>query len=100
LPRSRADSPQLVRDLLRLFDQRVAETVVTDTSCGPGYFAENRRGQTVFYTLPSLSIGAVPVAVDAFESHREISAAAAEAKKNAKKSAGSSLFVERRQSPG
>ena len=47
--------------------------------------------------LPALSIGAVPVGVDVFESHREISAAAADAKKNAKRSAGSCLFVERRQ---
>ena len=86
-------------DALHLFDQRVAEAIISETTCGPGYFAENRRGQTVFYALPSLSIGAVPVAVDAFESHREISAAAAEAKKNAKKSAGSSLFIERRQAP-
>ena len=88
-------------EALHLFDQRVAEAVdndqLTDHSDGRGYYAENRRGQMVFYSLPALSIGAVPVCVDVFESHREISAAAAEAKKNAKKSAGSSLFIERRQ---
>jgi EAL domain-containing protein (putative c-di-GMP-specific phosphodiesterase class I)/GGDEF domain-containing protein len=91
------------REALRLFDQRMADIVGTDLPPellhGNGYLAENRRGQIVYYDLPSLSIGAVHVAPDSYESHREISAAAAEAKKNAKKSAGSSLFVERRQSP-
>ena len=85
------------RRALEIFDQRVAESV--DSALldeRGGYSAENRRGQMVFYALPALSIGAVPVGIDAFESHREISAAAAEAKKNAKRLAGSSLFIERR----
>jgi diguanylate cyclase (GGDEF)-like protein len=89
------------QEALRLFDQRITEVIdpaqLTDQFKVNGYFAENRRGHMVFYALPSLSIGAVAVAHEQFESHREISAAAAEAKKNAKKSAGSSLFVERRQ---
>ena len=88
---------------LRSFDLRIAEAVdkeqLAELPKGCGYFAENRRGEMVFYGLPSLSIGAVHVGADAFESHREISAAAAEAKKNAKKTSGSSLFVERRQVP-
>ncbi len=86
---------------LRLFDLRVSEAVenekLSDLPNGRGYFAENRRGKMVSYSLPALSIGALPVSADAFESHREISAAAAEAKKNAKKQTGSSLFIERRQ---
>lgn len=83
---------------LQLFDQRIAEAVDSELlDDRGGYSAENRRGQMVFYALPALSIGAVPVGVDVFESHREISAAAAEAKKNAKRLAGSSLFIERRQ---
>ncbi|MBS1227644.1 MAG: diguanylate cyclase protein [Proteobacteria bacterium] len=88
------------RKALQIFDQRIAESVdggLLDER--GGYSAENRRGQMVFYALPALSIGAVPVGIDVFESHREISAAAAEAKKNAKRLAGSSLFVERRLSP-
>ncbi len=88
-------------EALRLFDLRVTEAVdndqLTEHPNGSGYFAENRRGQMVCYPLPTLSIGAVHVGVDVFESHREISAAAAEAKKNAKKTVGSSLFIERRQ---
>lgn len=91
------------RDALRLFDLRLYEAVdashLAEQNEVRGYFAENRRGNMVFYSIPTLSIGAVPVAAESFESHREISAAAADAKKNAKKFAGSSLFIERRQPP-
>ena len=94
-----ADWEQRCLEALRLFDQRIVDYVGPDLMKNKGYFAENRRGQTVFYPLPTVSIGAIHVGIDVFESHREISAAAAEAKKNAKKSIGSSLFVERRQTP-
>ena len=95
------DWEERCQEALRRFDQRMLELIdpsqLTEQFNVRGYFAENRRGHMVFYSLPSLSIGAVPVSPELFESHREISAAAAEAKKNAKKSAGSSLFIERRQ---
>ncbi len=91
------DWEQRCLEIIRLFCQRIAETSCTELTKDNGYYSENRRGQMVFNTLPTLSVGAVPVGVDVFESHREISAAAAEAKKNAKKSTGSYLFVERRQ---
>ena len=94
-----ADWEQRCLEALRLFDQRIVDYVGPELMKNKGYFAENRRGQTVFYPLPTVSIGAIHVGIDVFESHREISAAAAEAKKNAKKSIGSSLFVERRQTP-
>ncbi len=64
-----------------------------------GYWAESRRGEPVFFALPTLSIGAFVVNPQAFDSHREIAARLAELKKVAKRSAGNILFVERRQ-PG
>ncbi len=64
-----------------------------------GVTTQDRRGERVFAPLTSLSIGAVPVLPGAYGSHHEISEAAAVAKKNAKKTAGSSLFVERRKQP-
>ncbi|MEI7430860.1 MAG: GGDEF domain-containing protein [Betaproteobacteria bacterium] len=97
------DWEQRCKKALYLFDQRISEMIdpeqLTDQFNVSGYFAENRRGHMVFYSLPALSIGAVSVSPEMFESHREISAAAADAKKNAKKSSGSSLFVERRHPP-
>lgn len=67
------------------------------------YLAENRRGEIVRHALPSLSIGAVRVSGGDFESHRELAAVAADAKKQAKKlgkregHSRGALFVERRQ---
>lgn len=64
-----------------------------------GFTTQDRLGEKVFVPLISLSIGAVPVLPETYGSHHEISEAAAIAKKNAKKTEGSSLFVERRKQP-
>ncbi|SDH90064.1 GGDEF domain-containing protein [Propionivibrio dicarboxylicus] len=92
------------RQALTRFDQQLAAQVEADSLTlvdgWRGYYAENRRGEHVFYPLPSVSIGAVPVLAERFESHHELSAAASEAKKHAKKTAGSSLFIERRHPAG
>jgi diguanylate cyclase (GGDEF) domain len=64
-----------------------------------GYIAEDRRGQKIFHPLASLAIGAVRIDPAAFHSHRDVAAAAAEAKKQAKRTPGNSLFVERRTYP-
>lgn len=83
---------------LQTFDQQILQSMNADALSTNGYSAENRRGEMVFHALPSLSIGAVLVGHSKqIESHREISAAAAEAKRNAKKTSGSSLFIERRK---
>lgn len=65
-----------------------------------GILTEDRRGQHVLHPLPSLSIGIVPVEPGSFHSHHEISTAAAEAKKQAKKLPGGTLFIERRRPDG
>ena len=64
-----------------------------------GYESEDRLGRMVFHPLLSMSIGAVRVPAGAFASHHEISAAAAQSKKQAKAHPGCSLFVERRRIP-
>jgi EAL domain-containing protein (putative c-di-GMP-specific phosphodiesterase class I)/GGDEF domain-containing protein/CBS domain-containing protein len=61
-----------------------------------GYQSEDRKRRLVFHPLVGLSIGAVQAPPGAFLSHHEIAAAAALAKKEAKRSEGSCLFVERR----
>jgi EAL domain-containing protein (putative c-di-GMP-specific phosphodiesterase class I)/GGDEF domain-containing protein/predicted transcriptional regulator len=61
-----------------------------------GYWAENRQGERVFMPLVSLSLGAVHVESGHFSAYHQVAAAAAVAKKEAKKIAGNSLFVERR----
>ena len=62
-----------------------------------GYEAEDRQGQRRHYDLPSLSLGAVPVEPGVWQSRHQIAQAASEAKAQAKKHAGSCLYVERRQ---
>ena len=70
-----------------------------------GYLAENRKGEVVFQALPTLSIGVVSVQAGECESHREVAAAASDAKKQAKKAGKSSagraatghVFIERRR---
>jgi EAL domain-containing protein (putative c-di-GMP-specific phosphodiesterase class I)/GGDEF domain-containing protein len=82
---------------LRLFDQGIAHILPPEDLHNGQYLGENRRGETVFYSAPTLSIGALQVFAGDFDSHQAISAVAASAKKHAKKMPGSSLFIERRR---
>ncbi|MFZ6648989.1 GGDEF domain-containing protein [Undibacterium sp. TJN25] len=61
-----------------------------------GYISEDRQGKKVFYPLISLSLGVVRSRLSQHYSHHQISIAASEAKKQAKKIHGNSLFVDRR----
>lgn len=92
-----ADWEPRCRRILAAFDERVARHGGPEVVNAGGYLAENRRGESVRYPLPSLSIGAIWVMPGFYDSHRDVSAAAGIAKKEAKKVAGSSLFIERRQ---
>ena len=60
----------------------------------------DRAGRALSFPLTSLAIGAVQVDGSAFASHMHVSAAANEAKKQAKAAGGNSLFVERRRPGG
>jgi diguanylate cyclase (GGDEF)-like protein len=62
-----------------------------------GCINEDRSGNKVFHPMTSLSLGVVKVEPGQYASHHQIAAAVAEAKKQAKKIAGNSLFIERRQ---
>lgn len=84
---------------LRLFDQRMPALVAPEDLDRGGFVGEDRKGRTVFNPLPSLSIGALRVEPGLFSSHHEVAAAASMAKKQAKRQAGSTLFIERRR-PG
>jgi len=59
--------------------------------------AEDRQGNFTQHPLITLSIGAVLINPSAYSSHNEVAAAATVAKKEAKKTAGNTLFVERRK---
>jgi EAL domain-containing protein (putative c-di-GMP-specific phosphodiesterase class I)/GGDEF domain-containing protein len=73
--------------------------VSPDHLAAGGYAGEDRRGSPVFHPLPGLSIGCVMIEPGQFRDHYEVSAALSEAKKEAKRILGSTLFIERRRPP-
>ena len=84
----------------RLALKRFSETIPTyfraQHLAQQGYFSENRQGKKTFHPVISLSIGAVVIQPGIFFSHQAISSVTAEAKKQAKRESGNSLFIERR----
>ena len=81
---------------LRSFEQAASLLFTPEHLKAGGYQSEDRNDNVVFHRLTSLSIGAVPVSPKQFYSHNEVSAAATQAKKMAKKTMGNSLFIEQR----
>ncbi|HLA36334.1 MAG TPA: GGDEF domain-containing protein [Rhodocyclaceae bacterium] len=85
------------RRALELFDSRIAHLVEAEHLVMGGFQAEDRRGKQIFHSIPSLSLGCIPATPGQFKTHHEVAAAVADAKHQAKKTRGSSLFIERRQ---
>jgi diguanylate cyclase (GGDEF)-like protein len=82
---------------LERFDQESPRLYASEDLARGGLLAEDRRANPVTHPLCALSIGAVVVEPGDYASHYEVSAAAAEAKRQAKRTTGSSMFVERRR---
>ncbi|MBC7501452.1 MAG: GGDEF domain-containing protein [Herminiimonas sp.] len=93
------DWEQRCRDLLDAFALAIPDFFNPADSDQGGYLSEDRQGNKVFHSLITLSLGIVKVDPGQFFSHRQIATAAADAKKQAKKIPGNSLFVDRRQGP-
>ena len=89
-----------LRRVLRDFDAALPQHLSAAHLDAGGYGGEDRRGQRVFHPLPALSIGCVKVPPGVFASHHDVSAALGDAKKEAKRTRGSTLFVERRAPAG
>ncbi len=87
------------RSIIALFAAGIGEHYRPEDFARGGYASEDRRGNTVFHALISLSLGVVRAEPGQFLSHHQIASAASEAKKQAKKIPGNSLFIERRQGP-
>lgn len=82
--------------ILNEFDSGKASFFDGEHMAQGGYSSEDRRGSMVQHPLLSLSVGALYVAPGQFQQHQEIFGAASAAKQMAKRTAGSSLFVEQR----
>lgn len=85
------------RDMLKNFSREIEHFFKQVHRDQGGYYSIDRKGQRVFHPLVTLSIGAVLVTPGIFNSHHEISAIAAAAKQQAKRIAGNSLFIDRRE---
>jgi GGDEF domain-containing protein len=88
------------QQLLSDFEQGKVQFFSQEELASGGYISEDRRKRLVIHPLISLSIGALQVRPGTFPSNHEIAAAVSEAKKEAKRMNGSSLFIERRDFPG
>ncbi|MBY0573519.1 MAG: GGDEF domain-containing protein [Undibacterium sp.] len=91
---------QRCQHLLAEFESSVTEFFSNEDSMKGGYLSEDRQGKKVFYPLISLSLGVVLSKAGTYLSHHHISVAAADAKKQAKKIHGNSLFIDRRKELG
>lgn len=85
--------------LLDDFAGAITAHYTSDDRARGGYASEDRSGRKVFHLLLGLSLGVVRVEPGRFLSHHQIATAAADAKKQAKKIPGNSLFIERRRGP-
>jgi diguanylate cyclase (GGDEF)-like protein len=84
-------------EILSAFSSNIVEYYNQDDVMRGGYVSEDRRGKQMFHSLASLSIGAVRVDPSQYGTTYHIASAASEAKMQAKKIPGNSIFVERRK---
>lgn len=85
--------------ILQDFDAAAPQFFSEAHRAAGGYTSENRRGEQEFHPLVSLALGAVRVDPVGYHSYHEVALAAAEAKRMAKRSASSALFIDRRRGP-
>lgn len=90
------DWEQRCRRILEEFDRGLARLLSARHLDAGGYEAEDRRGNLVFHPFPALSIGAVQIAPGRAIGPLEVAALAAEVKTMAKRTAGSTLYVDQR----
>jgi diguanylate cyclase (GGDEF)-like protein len=84
------------RLILDRFDRQIGAFYNAEERDSKGIWGENRKGERLFYPLLGLSIGAVVSRGGHFSSCHDISVAASEVKRQAKRTEGSSIFVDRR----
>jgi diguanylate cyclase (GGDEF)-like protein len=93
------DWEQRCRAILDVFAAAVPDFYEEEDRINGGYISEDRRGSKVFHSLVTISLGLVKVEPGHYVSHHQIATATADAKKQAKKIPGNSLFIDRRLGP-
>lgn len=91
------DWEQRCQNILQTFADEIVDFYSIEDRERGGYISEDRQGKKVFYPLISLSLGVIRANAGQYASHHQIAVAAADAKKQAKRLFGNSLFVDRRR---
>lgn len=87
-------------NILAMFDKKVRIYYKPEDVQAGGFWAENRTGEKCFFPLTSLSVGLVSTQTTCnCQSYVDVADLASEAKKLAKKTAGSGYFVNLRNHP-
>ena len=84
--------------ILSEFDRRISHLYSEDDRDRGGIYSLSREGDERFFPIMTLSIGIVKPDTKKFISHHDIANLASQAKHNAKKILGNSLYIERRLS--
>lgn len=79
------------------FENICVALLTADDLARGSYLAESRSGESQSLPTPTISIGVLRIEPGAFTSAQEIATALADAKREAKKVDGSSIFIERRK---
>lgn len=90
------DWEQRCRRILREFNVALTQYVLQHQLGSYTYQTEDRNGKKTDYYFPSVSVGVAPVIAGRYQYCHQVAAVAAEVKKAAKKTAGSSLYVDGR----
>ncbi len=85
--------------VLRHFEREVRAFYNEQDLAAGGIYAQDRQGNSQFFPLLTLSIGAVTPDLGRCHTHHQVAALASDAKRQAKKIGGNSLFVDRRRAP-
>ncbi|NTS76940.1 GGDEF domain-containing protein [Catenovulum sp. SM1970] len=84
---------QMLLKLLADFDEKVKNLLYPQHLKDGGYWATNRSGQRDFFPILSLSAGVVWASIANCQSHHDVASLATQAKKEAKKRLGSSIYL-------
>jgi len=93
------DWQQRCEAMILQFDNEIPLFYTAEDQERQGIVAFDRRGESVFFPMLSLSIGLVIPDLQACHSHHDVAAMASEAKCQAKGVTGSVVFVDRRKLP-
>ncbi len=91
------DVEKVCQQILADFTKHSLSFITTEHQKQQGYHALDRSGNNIFHPLVSLAIGVIQPDTACYNSYHQIADLASKAKSEAKKQAGSSLFICRRQ---